>query len=449
MKEDTTDKSVLSIFTDEEDDGKEPAHSAVAGEEPARTTGVGQGSASGHSFWEAHVLEQLSHAQERMPEQESHPQERMPEQESHPQAQMPKPEGRPQTVGASSWKESQPQGNPWKERQNQQANGQTGQQASGQAWQQAGPDTSGASGQNPVPCPYYVLATQGKPWRKRHPILFWGAIIGLLCTVAASVYQNVVYHSLTGPRVAIVNIEGMILDSRDLTEFIAAVADEPEVKGVLLRINSPGGAVTPSQEIFMALERLAKIKPVVASMSTVAASGGYYVALPAERIFAAPATLTASIGVKMEIPNIQELLGKIGVRSTTLTSGALKDAGNPVREMTPEEKAYFQAIITDMYTDFIENVAKHRKMKLDDVRAVADGRAMTGRQALEAGLVDDLGDRDKALRHLVSVAGLTPGNYGIVEGPEKRLSFLQRMLETALHSVNTRNAAPEMPIFFY
>ena len=440
MKEDTTDKSVLSIFTEEENGGEAPVHSAGTGEEPARTAGVEQEPVNGHSFWEAHVLEQ----------------------ESHPQEHVPKPEGRPQTVGANSWKEwqnSQQQSlaNPWKERQSQQASQQTGQQASGQASQQAGRETRGMwqagpdmnSGQNPVPCPYYVLATQGKPWRKRHPILFWGAIIALLGTVATSAYQNIVYHSLTGPRVAIVNIEGMILDSRDLTEFITAVADEPEVKGVLLRINSPGGAVTPSQEIFMALERLAKIKPVVASMSTVAASGGYYVALPAERIFAAPATLTASIGVKMEIPNIQELLGKIGVRSTTLTSGALKDAGNPVREMTPEEKAYFQAIITDMYTDFIENVAKHRKMKLDDVRAVADGRAMTGRQALEAGLVDDLGDRDKALRHLASVAGLTPGNYGIVEGPEKRLSFLQRMLETALHSVDTRSAASEMPIFFY
>ena len=361
------------------------------------------------------------------------------------------PAGRNPSGAASACAQGQQASrNPWKGRLTGQGN-QNGQEAqadqSGFGWK------GGAQGANtagePVPCPYYVLAMKGKPWRKRHPILFWGGILLLLFFLGSSAYRATVEGPLSGPRIAIVNIEGMILDSRDLTEFIATIGDEAEVRGVLIRINSPGGAVAPSQEIFMALERLAKMKPVVASMSTVAASGGYYVALPATRIFAAPSTLTASIGVKMEVPNVQELLGKLGISTTTLASGDLKDAGNPARAMTAGERAYFQGIITDMYTDFIENVAKHRKMKLENVRAVADGRAMTGRQALAAGLVDELGDRNTALRHLASLVELAPGSYQLMEGPKKKQTFLQRMVESAVQAVRVSGVVEEMPMFFY
>jgi protease-4 len=233
--------------------------------------------------------------------------------------------------------------------------------------------------------------------------------------------------ALGGKRFGMVDVTGFIGDSRDVNDFIATLRDDPEVVGVVLRINSPGGAVGPAQEIHRAVRKLAAVKPVVASMSTVAASGGYYVACPATKIMANPATLTASIGVKMQMSNLEGLMDKLGIGHQALTSGALKDAGSPYRPMAPEERAYFQALIMDMYDQFVLDVAEGRKMAPERVRGLADGRVMTGRQALEAGLVDKLGGLEDAFDLLRELAGVHE-KLPVTEGPKRSEPLLARLL---------------------
>lgn len=288
------------------------------------------------------------------------------------------------------------------------------------------------------------------PWRKRHPILFWGGLLLLLALVFGVGRMSVQESALSGPQIAVIQLDGMILDAEAIVGFMDKVCKDPTFKGAILRINSPGGAVGPSQEIFAAAKRLAQAKPLVASMSSVAASGGYYAALGAKSIIAGPSSVTASIGVKMQVPNFEGLMRTIGVSETTLTTGGLKDAGSSWREMSLEERAYFQGLITDMYEEFVATVAKERRLPPEKVRAVADGRAMTGRQALEAGLVDELGDFYAAVSKVKELAGLPAGEEAaLVKGPEKPSTFLSRMIGSAVNSALQQSAAAGQPVFIY
>ena len=290
---------------------------------------------------------------------------------------------------------------------------------------------------------------QKRPWRKRHPVLFWGGVLLVLALVFGWGRMSGEESPLGGPKIAVINVDGIILDADDIVAFMEKVRKDDSYKGAVLRINSPGGAVGPSQEIYQAAKRLGAQKPLVASMGSLAASGGYYAALGAETILAGPSTLTASIGVKMQIPNIEELMRTIGISEKTLTTGALKDAGSSWREMSPEEEAYFMALLTDMYEEFIETVARERDMPLDKVRALADGRAMTGRQALAAGLVDGMGDRQEAVRRVKSMAGLAAEPVRLVSGPEKPGGYLSDLLKSAMNGVLNERAGMEQPRFFY
>ncbi len=290
---------------------------------------------------------------------------------------------------------------------------------------------------------------QKKPWRRRHPILFWGGVILLLALVFGWGRMSGGESPLGGPKIAVINVEGMILDADAIVTFMEKVRKDDSYKGAVLRINSPGGAVGPSQEIYAAAKRLAEKKPLVASMGALAASGGYYAALGSKTILAGPSTLTASIGVKMQIPNIEELMRTVGISEKTLTTGALKDAGSSWRPMSPEEEAYFKDLLTDMYEEFIETVARERDMSLDEVRALADGRAMTGRQALAAGLVDGMGDKQEAVRRVKSMAGIDSDSVRLISGPEKPGSYLSELMKSALHSVLNERAGLEQPRFFY
>ncbi|HME46069.1 MAG TPA: signal peptide peptidase SppA [Syntrophorhabdales bacterium] len=196
----------------------------------------------------------------------------------------------------------------------------------------------------------------------------------------------------SGDRVGVVEIEGVISESRQTMEEIVRFKEDPSIKGVILRINSPGGSVGPTQEIYREVVKLKAKKKVFVSMGSVCASGGYYIAAAGEKVYANPSTITGSIGVIMQSVILEELLKKIGVKSNTIKAGELKDAGTPFREMTPEERAYLDGIVKNIHEQFIKDVAAGRKMDFEKVKTMADGRIYTGLQAKDLGLVDSIGN---------------------------------------------------------
>ncbi len=198
----------------------------------------------------------------------------------------------------------------------------------------------------------------------------------------------------------LVYVEDDITDAEPVLDDLHDLADDPRVEALVVRINSPGGNVGASQEIYSGIQRVRREsgKPVIASLGDVAASGGYYVACATESVFADPGTLTGSIGVIMEMPEVGGLLEKVGVRMQVVKSGRLKDIGSMYRSMTPEETLVLQGVIDDTFGQFVDAVAEGRRLPRARVLAVADGRVMTGRQAVRAGLVDRLGDLEDAVR---------------------------------------------------
>jgi protease-4 len=207
-------------------------------------------------------------------------------------------------------------------------------------------------------------------------------------------------------KVALVRIEGPILDSKNIVDEIKEYGKDSSIKAIILRIDSPGGAVAPSQEIYSEVKKAAAKKAVVVSMGSIAASGGYYIACPATRIIANPGTLTGSIGVIMELPNIEGLLTKIGVKTEVIKAGKNKDIGSAFRAMKPEERELLQGVMDNVHEQFIKAVAEGRKLKVEDVREIADGRIFTGEQAVEKGLVNELGTLEDATRIAAKLAGI-------------------------------------------
>jgi protease IV len=272
---------------------------------------------------------------------------------------------------------------------------------------------------------------QNKPVKRslfRRILLLLGIGIGLLFLV------NLLFPDLDlsmEDRVALIRVEGVILDSQATITDLKRFAENPYVKAIVLRIDSPGGGVVPSQEIFDAVQRVRNKnnKAVVASMGTVAASGGYYIAAATDRIIANPGTLTGSIGVIMEMANVEGLLKKIGVEGIVVKSGKFKDVGSPLRKMTDEEQALLQSVMDDVHKQFIDAVAEGRAMEVDTVQALADGRIFTGRQAKEAKLVDELGNLDDAIQLAADIAGIE-GEPKVVE-PRRRFS-LRELIESRL-----------------
>ena len=229
-----------------------------------------------------------------------------------------------------------------------------------------------------------------------------------------------------GGRLGVVNVSGVILESKSVVDFLDELRKDPGIKGVLLRVNSPGGAIAPSQEIYRAVRRLAQDKPVVASFGQVAASGGYYVSAPATRIVANPGSLTGSIGVKVDYLDMQGLLADWGIRRELLASGSIKGAGSPFEHLTEAQRKSLMGVVMDMHDQFVGDVAEARHMDREAVARLADGSALTGRQALAAGLVDELGGFDEALTRLQVLADV-PGEPELEEGPVKERSMLERL----------------------
>jgi protease-4 len=215
-------------------------------------------------------------------------------------------------------------------------------------------------------------------------------------------------ESPSGERIGVVEIEGVISGSKDVTEDIVTFKEDPEIKGVILRINSPGGGVGPTQEIYREVIKLKDKKKVYVSMGTSCASGGYYIASAANRLYANPSTITGSIGVIMELITVEDVLKKIGLKSNTIKAGAFKDVGSPFRRMTPVEKEYMDGIVRNIYEQFMKDIAAGRKMNVDVVRKLAEGRIYTGTMAKEVGLVDDIGnfyDTVDALKQDLKIKG--------------------------------------------
>jgi protease-4 len=205
--------------------------------------------------------------------------------------------------------------------------------------------------------------------------------------------------------------------------------EDETIEAIVLRVDSPGGAVAPSQEVFRAVQRTADTKKVVASFGAVAASGGYYAAAASSGIIASPGTLTGSIGVIMGFTNFRELLDKIGLTPVVIKSGEFKDLGSPVREMQPDERQVLQALSDQIHQQFIRDVAEGRAMDLPRVEALADGRIYTGEEARALGLVDRLGNLEDAVAWAGELAGVQ-GPVEMVYAREKRLSLIKTLMES-------------------
>jgi protease IV len=228
------------------------------------------------------------------------------------------------------------------------------------------------------------------------------------------------------PKVGVVEIKGVITGSRAVIKQLDKYRDDPNIKAIVLRLNSPGGAVGPSQEILREVEKVRKVKKIVASFGTVAASGAYYIGCGANWIMADRGTATGSIGVIMEFTNVEGLTKKVGLDFFTLKSGRYKDVGSPFRAMTPDEKQYLQHLLDNIYQQFLGDVARNRKIPLEKLKSLAEGKIYTGEEAKKIGLVDGFGNLPDA----ITKAGRLGGIKGKVKAvyPEKESTLLRLIL---------------------
>ena len=246
-----------------------------------------------------------------------------------------------------------------------------------------------------------------------------------------------------GGKVAVLPVTGMISDSEQFIENLKRYGKDDSVKAVVLRINSPGGGVAPSQEIYEEVRKLNAKKPVLSSMGSIAASGGYYIASATRKIYANPGTMTGSIGVVMPFVNAKDLVERIGLRGMTVKSGEFKDIGSPLRDMTPQERQLLQTVVDNVHMQFVNAVATGRKLPREDVVRIADGRIFTGEQAKALGLVDALGDLEDAVHDAARQGGIT-GEPKVVTPPKSKISLLDIIREEMRSAIDgkTGGAVP-------
>ncbi len=313
------------------------------------------------------------------------------------------------------------------------------------------------------PAPPLPSRAEARPTKSRAPVFFLGAFSGCLVVLAGLVILAFVIAAsksgetsgdvFSAQKVAIIPIDGEIVEARETMEALRRYADNGTVKAIVMRINSPGGAIAPSQEIYEAVRntRARSGKPIVASLDSVAASGGFYIAAGCDRIVANPGSITGSIGVILEWMNTKELIAWAKMKPEIITSGTLKAAGNPYVDLTDAERAYFQSIVLQLHSQFVRAVAAGRKGKISEaeVAKLADGRVFTGEQALGLKLVDEIGNLDDAVRAAARLAGIS-GTPGTIY-PRKRKPGLFDLLsdsstdsETALGRIFSRR-----PRFLY
>jgi len=247
-------------------------------------------------------------------------------------------------------------------------------------------------------------------------IILSGLII--LAAFATGMLSRIKPDLFTPESIGLLRVEGVIIDVDWYIEQVHSFRDNENVKGVVLRLDTPGGAIAPTQELYSELVKLKENKPIVTSMGTIAASGGYYLACASDWIVANPGTITGSIGVIMEFTNMEELFSKIGIKSRVIKSVEHKDMGSPFRELTEEEKRLLGDMVLDTHDQFVNVVLGARPVMSDEIRPYMDGRVMTGRQAKELELVDEMGNLADALVKAAELAGLPEGPPEVVE-PKK------------------------------
>jgi protease-4 len=269
----------------------------------------------------------------------------------------------------------------------------------------------------------------------RHPILKGLGLLGVFILVVfacAFFYayltggESKVLSMLSDDGVGVLLIDGAIDDSRPPLSELKRFKEAPWIKAVVVRIDSPGGAVAPTQEIFEEIRKVKAKKPVIASMGGMATSGGYYIASACDKIIANPGTLTGSIGVIMQLANVEDLMKKIGVKGYTVKSGANKDIGSPFQELSAEGRAILQGLVDNVHSQFVRAVAKSRDMDEAVVRKLSDGRIYSGAQAKDLGLVDQFGTLEDAIDLAAKQAGVESGPAVYYSRPERE-SVLDRM----------------------
>jgi len=275
---------------------------------------------------------------------------------------------------------------------------------------------------------------------RRHPFLYFmlifSAIISgtvlfmsLLLTIGTSGTDFI-----SGDKVGVIEITGVVVESKDILQQIKQYREDESIKAVVLRINSPGGGVGPSQEIYREVRKTVKEKNVIASMGAVAASGGYYIASGTSGIIANPGTVTGSIGVIMGYTNFQEIFDKIGLKPVVVKSGQFKDMGSPVREMTKEEEKILTDFVNKIHMQFVKDVSEGRNMGMEKVKLLADGRIYTGEEAKTIGLVDRLGNLEDAVEWAGRLGGIE-GEISTVYPKKKEMPLLEYLTGMSIHQI--------------
>jgi protease-4 len=273
--------------------------------------------------------------------------------------------------------------------------------------------------------------------KKKHPILIvlliiaaFALVLGTTAVVVIKFVASPTSHISFTEKIGVIPITGTITDAQPIISQIIKFRKDNAIKAIIIRIDSPGGGVGPSQEIYKELERTRKTKKVIASMGSVAASGGFYVAAAADKIVANPGTITGSIGVIMEFVELKGLLDKIGVNLEVLKSGEYKDMGYPQRSLTDKDKVILQGVINDIKRQFVTAVADGRHLAREKVQAIADGRIFSGEQAKKLGLVDFLGNFQDAVILTKRMTGIR-GNATLVYPKRRGISFWDLLFDSA------------------
>jgi len=274
---------------------------------------------------------------------------------------------------------------------------------------------------------------------KRHPILLGLMVFAVLLSLlmvslwAFSFFSNRQGDFWSGEKIAVIEVKGVILDPQPTIEKIIQFRKNRNVKAIVVRIDSPGGAVGPAQEIYGEIKKVQREKKVLVSVGSMAASGGYYIACAADKILANPGSITGSIGVIMESVNVEDLLRKVGVQSMIVKSGKHKDIGSPFRSMTEEEKKLLQSVLDSVHDQFIQAVSEGRKLPVEKVRQLADGRIFSGDQAKALGLVDELGNLEDTIALAAKMAGIR-GEPEVIYPEKDRFSLLDFLLQETLRN---------------
>jgi len=278
---------------------------------------------------------------------------------------------------------------------------------------------------------------------RRHPYLFAFMVMAALASVSV-VFFSIMVLALTGrdvdrggEKIGVIELVGAIVDSKEIVQQIKEFREAESVKAIVIRIDSPGGGVGASQEIYREIRKTIAEKKVIASMGSVAASGGYYVAAASDGIIANPGTITGSIGVIMGYTNFEALLEKIGLQPVVIKSGEYKDLGSPVREMKEEERKLLAALTQKIHRQFIGDIADGRQLDIARIEPIADGRIFTGEEAKELGLVDRLGNFQDAVQWAGEMGGIK-GEVKTIYPEKERPTLMQYLMESALQIVSQR-----------